>query len=139
MVFEPTDNPTLDGEPDVAVAPFTVIIAVGSGLVGVTLIDGTATPAVYDVVVVANTGLKVPELMARLERPSVRVTVRVYAWVVEPSPAVTTILMVLLPSVRGILAEGKPEVTVVPFTVTVAVRSAVVGVTVIDGVITEAV
>ena len=90
-------------------------------------------------VVVANVGVNVPELRARLVRPSPRVTVKVYACVVEPSPAVTTMLMVLLPRESGMFADGCPDITVAPLTVTVAVKSAVVGVTAIVGVITDAV
>ena len=58
---------------------------------------------------------------------------------VVPSPAVTTMLMVLLPRDNGILADGWPDATVTPLTVTVAVMSVVVGVTAMAGVITEAV
>ena len=77
MVFEPTVKATLPGEPDATGVPFMVIIAVGSGVVGVTVIDGTLTLAVYAVVAVANAGVNVPELMARLVRPSPRFTVKV--------------------------------------------------------------
>ena len=50
---------------------------------------------------------------------------------VEPSCAVTTTLMVLLPTVRGILAEAVPLATIVPLTRMVALVSDAVGVTVI--------
>jgi hypothetical protein len=52
--------------------------------------------------------------------------------VVVPSPAVTTVLMVLLPIARVILAEADPLVTVKPFTFMLAVPSARVGVRVIE-------
>ena len=54
----------------------------------------------------------------------------VYVLVVAPSCAVTTVVMVFGPAISGIAAEAVPEVTAVPLTVTVAVASAVVGVTV---------
>ena len=46
MVFDPTVNPTLIGEPEATVVPFTVTIAVGSGVVGVTLMDENSVVAV---------------------------------------------------------------------------------------------
>ena len=61
-----------------------------------------------------------------------RVTVTVYARMVVPSWAVTTAVMVLLPSTRLIEPEGEPDVTPVPFTLTVEVASATIGVTVTD-------
>ena len=51
---------------------------------------------------------------------------------VEPSCAVTTIVMVLAPTARFIGVEAEPEATAVPFTVTVAVASVTVGVIVIE-------
>ena len=60
------------------------------------------------------------------------VTVSVYVFVVEPSCAVTTVVMVFGPTTKGILADAVPEATAVPFTVTVAVSSLVVGVRVIE-------
>ena len=49
---------------------------------------------------------------------------------VFPSCAVTIVVIVLLPSARAIGADAVPLVSVVPFTVTVAVASLVIGVTV---------
>jgi hypothetical protein len=40
------------------------------------------------------------------------------------------VLITFVPKFKGIAAEGLPDVTAVPFTVTVAVGSAVVGVSV---------
>jgi hypothetical protein len=51
--------------------------------------------------------------------------------VVVPSWAVTTVVMVVVAlAVNAMLAEAVPEPTVIPLTVTVAVRSCDVGVTV---------
>src|ERR1700730_2848833 len=84
-----------------------------------------------------NTGLKLPLLKARLARVATdevigaaRLTVKVYDCVVVPFCAVTTVVIVLLPTFKGRLAEAVPEVTAVPFTFTVAVVLLVVGVTV---------
>ena len=52
--------------------------------------------------------------------------------VVVPSCAVTTIVIILLPTIKGMAADGVPEGTTTPLTLTVAVASLVVGVTVID-------
>ena len=60
------------------------------------------------------------------------VTVMVYVFVVTPSWAVTLVVNVLCPTTKAILPDAVPELTVVPFTVTVAVASAVVGVTFTD-------
>ena len=49
-----------------------------------------------------------------------------------PSCAVTNMVMVFAPTINGIAADAVPEVTAVPFTVTVAFGSVVVGVTVTD-------
>ena len=51
---------------------------------------------------------------------------------VTPSWAVTTVVMVLGPTVKGRFCEALPEITAIPFTVMVAPGSAAVGVTVID-------
>ena len=83
----------------------------------------------------ANTGDKVPE--DRLKPESVamvfaaRVTVVVYVCVVVPSCAVTTVLIVLLPTFKLMLPLLLPDVTVVPLTLTVAFAFRVVGLTVI--------
>jgi len=53
---------------------------------------------------------------------------------VTPSCAVTTVLMVLGPTASAMLPDAIPELTTVPFTVTEAVASLVVGVTVTDAV-----
>ena len=58
-----------------------------------------------------------------------RVTVKVYVPLVVPSCAVTTVVITLAPNCRGIGPDAVPEVTVTPFTVTVAAASLVVGVT----------
>ena len=50
--------------------------------------------------------------------------------VVVPSWAVTMVVIVFGPTASAIESEALPEATVVPFTVTVAVASATVGVTV---------
>jgi hypothetical protein len=86
----------------------------------------------------SKAGFKVPLLIARFARlalvPDSRVTVIEYVWVVTPSPAVTTVLMVVeLPTApKAILPDAVPEVTVTPFTFIVAVGSCAVGVTVTD-------
>ena len=49
-----------------------------------------------------------------------------------PSCAVTTTLTLFIPTTRLIGPDAEPLATVVPFTVTVALASAVVGVTVTD-------
>ena len=49
---------------------------------------------------------------------------------VAPSGAVTTTETILAPTLKAIAPEGLPEVTAVPFTVTVAFTSDVAGVTV---------
>ena len=69
MVFGPTfkDNGP-DAELLATAAPFTVIVAFGSVVVGVTVTDVAALPtlAVYPVVPGANAGARAPLLMARL-------------------------------------------------------------------------
>ena len=55
--------------------------------------------------------------------------------VVVPSCAVTTVLIVVWPTAKAIGPDAVPEVTAVPLTVTVAVGSCVVGVTVTDAVV----
>ena len=51
---------------------------------------------------------------------------------VDPSCAVTKTVIVFDPTANVIAAEALPDATAVPFTVTVAVGSATVGVTVMD-------
>jgi hypothetical protein len=84
-------------------------------------------------VAAANVGLSVPELSAKpssVEVVEILITVTVYVDVVAPSCAVTATVMLLLPTVSGIEAVPAPEATGVPFTLTVAVASLTVGVTV---------
>jgi hypothetical protein len=71
-----------------------------------------------------------PDNVASLE-PAL-VTAIVYVFVVVPSCAVTTTVMVLLPTLRLILPDAVPLDTAVPFTVTAAFDSFTVGVTVIE-------
>ena len=83
----------------------------------------------------AKAGLSVPVLKvnpakAALVDKAVLLTVKVYVLVV-PSCAVTTVLTVLLPGLMVIAPDALPLDTAVPFTVTLAVASARVGVTVI--------
>ena len=86
-------------------------------------------------VAVANTGVNVPALIIKFERPALfdgaRVTVTVYVLVVVPSCAVTTVVMVFGPTFSVIGPEAVPELTAAPFTVIVAVASLAVGVNVI--------
>ena len=63
-----------------------------------------------------------------------RVTFTVYVFVVVPSCAVTTVVMVFEPWFKVITPDAEPDVTVVPLTITVAVGSLVVGVIVTDAV-----
>ena len=51
-----------------------------------------------------------------------------------PSCAVTTVVIVLVPTASGIAVLAVPDATVVPLTFTVAVESVTVGLTVIDAV-----
>lgn len=86
-------------------------------------------------------GLRVPELndnpdKAALVDNAVFVMVNVYVLVL-PSWAVTMAVMALLPVLIVIGLDALPLVTGVPFTVTLAVASARVGVTVIDAVLID--
>ena len=63
-----------------------------------------------------------------------RVTMMEYVFVVTPSWAVTTVVMVVWPTAKAIAPDAVPEVTVAPFTFIVAVGSAAVGVTVTEAV-----
>ena len=60
------------------------------------------------------------------------VAVMLYVFVVTPSCAVTTTVIMLLPTLRGIELDAEPELTATPFTVIVAPAYVAVGVTVID-------
>ena len=83
----------------------------------------------------ANVGLNTPALIVRLERSALAdaalVTVMVYVFVVVPSCAVTTVVMVLLPTLNATVF-ALPLAVVVPFTFIVDVASLAVGVTFID-------
>ena len=83
----------------------------------------------------AKAGVKVPLLILNAERLSLvdgaRVAVMVYVLVVTPSWAVTMVVMVFTPTFSAIGEEAVPEVTAIPFTVTVDVGTAVTGVMVI--------
>jgi len=79
----------------------------------------------------ANTGLNVPLLMLKLDSAAfvdaALVTVVVYDCVVVPSGAVITVVIVLVPMFKATGDDAE-----LPFTVTVAFGSAVVGVIVTD-------
>ena len=81
---------------------------------------------------VANAGDSVPALNFKPARDALaegaRVTVIVYVFVVVPSCAVTTVVIVFSPTLKGIAAEAVPELTVVPFIFTAAFASDVAGV-----------
>ena len=81
-----------------------------------------------------NAGVKVPLLITKLLRlaldDAALVTVTVYVCVVMPFCAVTTVVMVLLPTFKGIADDALPLVTTVPLIVTVAVASLTVGVSI---------
>ena len=82
----------------------------------------------------SNDGARVPLLMVSDDNVAsvagALVTITVYVFV-EPFCAVTTALMVLAPAARLIAPEALPEVTGIPFTVTVALSWFTVGVSVI--------
>ena len=59
-------------------------------------------------------------------------TFTVYVCLVMLSAAVTTMVIVFAPTIKGMLADADPEVVAVPFTAMVAVGSATVGVTVME-------
>lgn len=89
----------------------------------------------YPVVPLTNTGNIAPLLTVKLDNVALDdtalVTVTVYVLLVLFC-AVTLAVIVLGPTTNGMLPDAVPDVTAVPFTVTVAVASLVVGVTVID-------
>jgi hypothetical protein len=58
----------------------------------------------------------------------------VYVEVVVPSWAVTTALIVLVPTTNGIEVLADPEETLTPFTLSVAVESVTVGVIIMEAV-----
>ncbi len=83
-------------------------------------------------------GLSVPLLRARVDSIATletRVTSTIYVDVVIPSSAVPTNVMILFPTLSGILALGEPEVTSEPLTRTVANAWVVVGITVMADVV----
>ena len=65
----------------------------------------------------------------------------VYVLVVPPSCAVTTVVMVFVPTDRPMAPDAEPDAKLTPFTVTVELELETVGVTVIAAVVfgTEAV
>ena len=81
------------------------------------------TVAVQLIVPETNTGLSVPTLNAKADKLASLdnlVTVAVQVLVVVPSPAVTTVVMVLVPTASAILPEAAALTTVVPLTVMAA-------------------
>jgi hypothetical protein len=84
----------------------------------------------------ANAGLSVPLdsvnplKSALLLAAAARVTVTVYVFVVVPSCAVVTTVTVLLPTLKLIAPDAVPLATSTPFTITVALMSDTIGVTV---------
>ena len=87
------------------------------------------TSAVYAVVALSNAGASAPELSLSADRSRSagidRCTVTVYVFWVIPLPAVTTIVIVFVPTLSATGVEVAPDTTVVPFTVTVAPGAAV--------------
>ena len=142
MVLAPSAKAILpDGVPDVTATPLTVTVALASCVVGVTVTDAVAsgTDVVYVVVVPV-----VPVIVSVEDGVSANVvsealfdilcTTIKAVLVVVPSCDVTTVVMVLSPLAKAMLPDAVPEVTAVPFTVTVALGSSVVGVTVTDAI-----
>ena len=82
---------------------------------------------VLTVPVTAGTPFTFP--MNCVPEAAARVTVTVYVFGVVPSSAVTTTVIVLLPTARLMLPDADPLDTAVPFTVTAACDSFKVGVT----------
>ena len=83
----------------------------------------------------AKPGVSIPALSVKFDNvasaDAARVTATVYVPVVVPSCAVTTTVIVFGPTAKGMALYAVPLVTAFPFTVTVALASEVVGVTVI--------
>ena len=85
----------------------------------------------------ANTGVSVPELIVRLDKlasvdsAAALVMVMVYVFVVVPSWAVTTVVIILLPTFKTTFLAA-PLAVGVPFTVMVALTLLAVGVTSTD-------
>jgi hypothetical protein len=138
IVFGPIANGIgPDGVPVITGFPFTVTEAVGSVVVGVTvmLVVAFVTPAVWAVIAPLNAGVNVPELSVRLDKVAVddceRLTVTRYVSVVKPSCAVTKTVIRFGPTINGIDPEAVPDGTAVPFTSMVDVGSVAVGVKVI--------
>ena len=73
-----------------------------------------------------------PESVATAE--GARVTTTVYVVVATRFCAVTTVVIVFGPTARAIGWLSEPDITVVPFTFTVAGESVTMGVTMIDDV-----
>ena len=84
------------------------------------------------IVPVANAGLKVPALMVKFARlatgDSGRNTI-ITAFFVDPSSAVIMVVMVVGPTVSGMLCDNEPDATAWPFTVIVARLSCAVAIT----------
>jgi hypothetical protein len=85
----------------------------------------------------ANTSVSVPELIVRLDKlasvesAAALVMVMVYVFVVVPSCAVTTVVIILLPTLNTTFLDV-PLIVGVPFTVIVALALLAVGVTSTD-------
>ena len=75
-----------------------------------------------------ETGLKLMEANIALVDGAL-VTVMIMVFVVTPSWPVITVVMVLAPTAKGMLAEAVPETTALPFTIIGAVTSFAVGIT----------
>jgi hypothetical protein len=103
--------------PLVVATPLTVTLALPLVSVGVTVSEVVALPtlAVYPVVADAKTGASVPLESDSADRSAfedgARVTVTVYVLVVVPSWAVTTVVMVLAPTLSAIAPEALPLAT----------------------------
>ncbi len=135
-----------DAVPDVTAAPFTVIVALGSCVTGVTVTDAVTLAAVVVYVVVlplvpalmsveAGVSAMMPrEAFARMMAHGLRLLNRSW-WLNSRQGDVTTVLMVVVvPSAKATGSEAVPVATGMPLTVIVAVGSTAVGVTVTDAV-----
>ena len=96
-----------------------------------------ATDMEYEVVLPRKAGDNVPTLGTRLLNnafdEAARFTVTVYVWVVDPSCAVTTMLIVVAPpSVSEIALDACPEASVFPLSLTAAPPCDTEAVTVVD-------
>ena len=94
----------------------------------------------YESVLDVNEGEIVAVVTAKPERvesvaAAVRVTIKVYVFVVPFCAVTTTAIAFAVPAVKAIEPDTEAEVTEIPFTVTVAWDSLTVGVRVIDDVV----